>query len=164
MGILYDNQFGFRKGHSTTHALNFSVEQILKAVDNNNHVIGIFIDLSKAFDTIYHKKLMAKLESYGIRGNCYTLLKCYISNRTQYTSVLNENSEPLKVVYGVPKESVLGSLLFLLYINDITNCTMHGNFVLYADDTNIFVVDSSGDNVYIKAKQMKCYEISTYIC
>ena len=152
--ILYDNQFGFRKGHSTTHALNFSAESILEAIESKQHVIGIFIDLSKAFDTIDHRKLMKKLENYGIRGSCYKLLESYISNRTQYTSVLNENSDPLSVHYGVPQGSVLGPLLFLLYINDITNSTMNGNFVLYADDTNIFIVDSCRENVYVKANAM----------
>ena len=153
-GILYGNPFGFRKGHSTTHALHFSVENILEALDSKKHVIGIFIDLSKAFDTIDHVKLMTKLENYGIRGSCYKLLESYISNRTQYTSVLDENSEPLEVRYGVHQGSVLGPLLFLIYTNDITNSATNGNFVLYADDTNIFIVDSTRENAYIKTNEM----------
>ena len=85
MGIIYDKQFGFRKNHSTSHASNYSIAKILKEVENKRHVIGIFIDLSKAFDTIDHQKLLTKLEHYGIRGICHKLLTSYLSNRTQFT-------------------------------------------------------------------------------
>ena len=68
MNVIYDNQFGFRKNHSTSHAINYSVNKILSEIEMKNHVVGIFIDLSKAFDTIDHQKLLAKLEHYGIRG------------------------------------------------------------------------------------------------
>ena len=69
MNVIYDNQFGFRKNHSTSHAINYSIDKILKEIEKKKHFIGIFIDLSKAFDTIDHKKLLMKLEHYGIRGN-----------------------------------------------------------------------------------------------
>ena len=73
-------EFGFRKNHSTSHAINYSVNHILKEIESKNHVIGIFIDLSKAFDTIDHEKLLAKLDAYGIRGACNNLLKSYLTN------------------------------------------------------------------------------------
>ena len=93
MNTIYDKQFGFRKNHSTSHAINYSVDHILKEIESKNHVIAIFIDLSKAFDTIDHQKLLAKLENYGIRGVCYNLLKSYLTNRMQITNFQKTESD-----------------------------------------------------------------------
>ena len=73
--VIYDKQFGFRANHSTAHAVNYSINHILQNLEKKNYVIGIFVDLSKAFDTIDHQKLLVKLEHYGIRGSCLELLK-----------------------------------------------------------------------------------------
>ena len=89
MNVIYDKQFGFRKKHSTSHAINYSVNNILDEIESKNHVIGVFIDLSKAFDTIDHKKLLFKLEHYGIRGKCHKILQSYLTNRTQQTKFQN---------------------------------------------------------------------------
>ena len=78
--LLHDKQFGFRKKHSTSHAINYSIHHINQAIKNNEHVLGIFIDLSKAFDTIDHKTLLAKLRSYGVRGIAHSLIESYLSN------------------------------------------------------------------------------------
>ena len=91
--IIHDKQFGFRKGHSTSHALNFSVNHIQDALNKKHHTLGIFIDLSKAFDTIDHKTLLSKLERYGIRGNTLKLIESYLNNRLQYVNVFGENSQ-----------------------------------------------------------------------
>ena len=147
-GILHDRQFGFREGHSTSAALNYSVEVIRKGLATKNHVLAIFIDLSKAFDTLDHSTLMAKLHTYGIRDNTHKLLHSYLSGRSQYISVLGENSDPLPIVYGVPQGSCLGPLLFLIYINDICRCSDLADFVLFADDTNVFVRAKSKKQVY----------------
>ena len=151
---IYENQYGFRQHHSTSHALNFSVHYIESCLKKKQHVLGIFIDLSKAFDTISHDKLLSKLENYGIRGNANKLIASYLSNRFQYVSVLGEDSDKLPVIFGVPQGSCLGPLLFIIYINDISRVTDLGKFVLFADDTNIFVVDQCKKRAFEKANEI----------
>ena len=112
--MLSGSQFGFRKGHSTGHAIHNSVNIIRDAHKNNKHVIGLFIDLSKAFDTLDHKILLEKLDNYGIRGIAHKLLASYLSDRKQYTSFLDETSEIKVMKFAVPQGSVLGPLLLLL--------------------------------------------------
>lgn len=153
-GIIFENQFGFRKNHSTSHALNFSVNHVEEKRNNKNHVLGIFIDLSKAFDTLPFDMLLKKLSNYGVRGNALKLLSSYLNNRSQYVSVLGEESEPLPVNLGVPQGSVLGPLLFLIYINDIYRCSTLGKFVLFADDTNIFVSAETKEQAYKIANEI----------
>ena len=154
--LIYENQYGFRKGHSTNHAINYSVTHIKKLTHEKKHVLGIFIDLSKAFDTISHEKLLHKLNRYGIRGNAHSLIRSYLFNRIQYVSVLGENSDTLLVEYGVPQGSVLGPLLFIMYIkfNDICNSAQFGKFVLFADDTKIFITDKCIKSLYEKSNKV----------
>ena len=160
--VIYDKQFGFRKYHSTSHAINFSVNKIIDEIKIRNHVLGIFIDLSKAFDTIDHSKLIVKLENYGIRGTTLKLITNYLSNRLQYANYKGADSGMRKIEFGVPQGSVLGPLLFLIYINDLINASNNGTFVLFADDTNIFVTGKNETEVYDKA-QIVLNEVHNYM-
>ena len=151
--IIFRNQFGVRKKHSTSHAVNYSVDKEISEIEKKKHVIGIFIDLSKALDTIEHGILIDKLEHYGIRGKLYTFKKNYISCRTQQSKTLGIPSDKFIVKYGVSQGSVLGPLLFLIHINDIVSLTTLGEFILFDDDTNIFIVDENEKIAYEKANK-----------
>ena len=111
--ILYKKQFGFQKQHSTDHAIDHLVNEILKSFESNCYTLGVFIDLTKAFDTVDHNILLKKLFHYGVRGNNLKLLQSYLQNRKQYIAYGNSSKTEYKnVICGVPKGSVLGPLLF----------------------------------------------------
>ncbi len=142
---IYSNeQFGFRKASSTSYALVDYHNHITQLLDNSEFVISIFIDLKKAFDTVNHSILLNKLYHYGMRGPCFTLLNSYLSQRYQRVKISCKNSQStfsnfLPINCGVPQGSILGPLLFLLYINDMPNLSPSLNFILFADDTTITV-------------------------
>lgn len=142
--ILCEQQYGFRTNRTTSLALMDFVEQVSNAIDLKQYTIGVFLDLQKAFDTIDHTILLSKLQGYGIRGLAHNWVKSYLENRKQYVNINNTNSHFSTVTCGVPQGSVLGPLLFLLYINDLSSVSSKLKCILFADDTTVFC---SGDNL-----------------
>ena len=141
---IYNLQFGFRQRHSTNHALLCMTQQIKDIIDNGNIAIGVFVDFQKAFDTVNHKILLRKLEHYGVRGVTNDWFSSYLSKRSQYVKINGSESKISKIDHGVPQGSVLGPLLFLVYINDLHTCIHHSTVRHFADDTNLlFSTDKS---------------------
>ena len=141
--IIYKLQFGFRPKHSTSHALISITEKVKEALDNNKFTCGVFIDLQKAFDTVNHEIILKKLYRYGIRGKMHDWFTSYLTDRLQFVSILGIDSDKLTIQHGVPQGSVLGPLLFLLYINDIHNAINYSKTYLFADDTNLLNINKN---------------------
>ena len=141
--IIYDLQFGFRQQYSTSHALINKTENIRKALDDGNIGCGVFVDLQKAFDTVDHQILLVNLNHYGIRGVSNYWFKSYLSNRNQYVSINGYESGLAAINCGVPQGSVLGPLLFLLYINDLNQAIKFCKVHHFADDTNLLCLSNS---------------------
>ena len=139
--FLFKGQYGFRTNHSTNLALNEMVNMILNAWDKKMFSLGVFIDLKKAFDTVNHKILIEKFKYYGIRGVASQFLESYLSNRLQFVQFKNGKSVKRNILCGVPQGSILGPLLFILYINDMYKVSDLLHFIFFADDTNIFYLD-----------------------
>ena len=135
-------QYGFRQNRSTEHAIINFADKITTAIDQGKFSVGIFLDLSKAFDTINHRILIRKLDHYGIRGVAKKWFENYLCNRKQLVKYNGVKSEEMTITSGVPQGSVLGPLLFLLYINDIQYCSKLVSIILFADDTNILYSDA----------------------
>ena len=144
---IYPLQFGLRQKYSTTHALISLTEGIRKNLDEGNIGCGIFVDLQKAFDTVEHDIFLAKLEHYGICGLANEWFRSYLSNRKQYVSINGHESSLAYVLYGIPQGSVLGPLLFLIYINDLNQAIKFCKVHHFADDTNLLHFNKSVANL-----------------
>ena len=147
--ILTSNQFGFRVKHSTIHAILSIINEIQNAIEDGLFSCGICLDLSKDFYTVNHNILVHKLKNIGVRGTANNWFVSYLSNRKQFVSIGSQNSDYQSINCGVPQRSLFGPLLFLVYINDIANCSTKLDFHLFADDSNLFFADKNLKNLEI---------------
>ena len=144
---LYENQYGFQSNMSTEYAVNKVLNYVVETLERNEIGVCIFLDFAKAFDTVNHEILIDKLEYYGIRGVALNWLKSYLTNRMQCTEIGDTQSELELIKCGVPQGSVLGPLLFLIYINDIVNSSKLFKFTLFADDTSLYYSCKNTNNL-----------------
>ena len=151
--ILYDHQYGFRKGRSTQQAIVTLVDRITKSQDIGDIVTTLLIDLKKAFDTIDHRILLRKLYSYGIRGTMFKWIEGYLTGRSQYVIFDGKVSETRSIKCGVPQGSILGPLLFILSVNDICNVSPILFKILYANDTCVLISGNHLNN-WFKANKL----------
>ena len=162
--IFYNSQFGFRKLFSTSLALIEFTDSIRCLVDEGNYVFSLFVDLTKAFDTVDHEILLSKLSHYGIRGHANNFFRSYLSNRKQFTVVGGSKSMLGNIKCGVPQGSVLGPVLFLIYINDLYMCNENCKIKMFADDTCLTVYGKTIDEVLLdgQAKSTDLFEWCLY--
>ena len=135
--LFYESQNGFLKNHSNEYAAMELTDKVLKDIDEKNISLAIFMDLSKAFDTLDHNILIKKLAHYGRNGTPLEWFTSYLTGRSQYVEIYDVSSNVLSLSTVVPHGSILGPLLFLIYMNGIPYCTKYFNFILYADDTTL---------------------------
>ena len=151
---LYKHQFGFRKQHSCEHALLAAQHTILHALDKKQIAMLLLIDFSKAFDMVDHQILLNKLEHYGIRGIAVKLFESYLKGRQQSVTINNAKSDCKPLSHGVPQGSILGPLLFIIYINDMPNIHKLAKFILYADDANIILTGANAHEIISKYREL----------
>ena len=147
MNLFSNSQNGFRKGKSTVTAINQLLLRIVQGFEDGDYVACLFCDLSKAFDCVNHDLLIEKLQCYGIRDKSLALLASYLSNRKQIVTYNGKSAKELFIRDGVPQGSVLGPLLFLIYVNDLPDFIQNANFVIFADDTTFVQKDGNLDEL-----------------
>lgn len=159
--LLSKCQYGFRPGHSTSGCCLDLLNFICTSIDKGYHVGAIFLDLSKAFDMISHDILFKKLTHMGFSLSSIKLLKSYLQGRTQKVSMNNHFSDEQPITYGVPQGSILGSLLFLIYINDIDKHVSHSEVFLFADDSTLVCAHKNA-NTLVQFMNYDLQNISNY--
>ena len=145
---LYEGQYGFHTKHSCENAIQHLLGDVIKGNSQNHTTIAVFLDLSKAFDTLSHEILFKKLEKYGIRGKTLDWFRSYLTDRSlRLKNITNSDgpiySEPYKVTYEAPQGSCLGPLLFTIFTNDLNLNLLYTKCILFADDTTIYMTHSN---------------------
>lgn len=151
--LLSNKQFGFKQNVSTEDAISYLTNNIYRALDESMPTLCVFLDLQKAFDTVSHKHLIDTVEDIGIRSTALRLIESYLTGRTQYVKIDGCLSNPMPVTYGVPQGTVLGPILFLIYINGLFNIETVGCISSFADDTVILYTANTWAELKIKAEE-----------
>ena len=159
--LLYEKQFGFQRNNSTERAILQLTRDITGSFEKGEYTLGVFIDLSKAFDTVDHQILIKKLQYYGIDGTALEWFKSYLSNRKQYISSQNVSENCLDIICGVPQGSILGPLLFLIYVNDLFKASNPLMELMFADDTNLFMSHKNTD-ILFDSMNVELANVSTW--
>ena len=165
--LFAENQYGFRNKHSTEHALINFMDYVTEELEKGNSIIGVYLDIKKAFDSVNFQILFKKLSRYGIRGQPLALIQSYLTNRKQKVKLIDGNgtaiySELRNVTCGVPQGSVLGPLLFLIYINDLQNASGQFHVITFADDTNLFMSAPSTESL-CNSVNMELQKVKTWL-
>ena len=158
--VIYNCQFGFRQSHSTIHAVQTAITSVVSSLNDSRQSMGIFVDFSKAFDTIKHEILLSKLNHYGIRDIALELICDYLSNRKQFVFYDNDCYSILSdISIGVPQGSVLGPLFFMVYVNDIISCMDDSSkIILFADEFKDYI---DANYLHINLKKSKFIHFRT---
>jgi len=162
--ILSSSQFGFRRKKSTSHALLDQLQFIYSNIDEGNFVFSVFLDFRKAFDCVDHEILLSKLRHYGVRGIAQDWFKSYLNNRKQFTAVNGSESSLKNITHGVPQGSILGPLLFLLFINDLTHSSTYFKYILFADDSTLSTTfNETESNIAVQTINSELKHVSKWL-
>lgn len=163
--LYYNGQYGFRDKHSTQLAALELIDRISQELDQGMTPINVYLDLSKAFDTLDHNILLSKLQFYGFRNSALEFCKSYLSNRKQFVQINNAKSSEADITMGVPQGSILGPLLFIIYMNDIIRSSNSFKFIMFADDTTLFTtLKSNGHHdIYNERLNSELEKISIWL-